>query len=303
MSTQDKALSGTDNLQTNKRAEKRHSERISLSLPIEVWGTDLLGRDFKQKAATKQLARYGGTMILDIAVGPEQVVSVRLLSGRGQEANVRIVGQVGLQAQGHVYGFAFQDETKATFWGIHFPPLGENEDFLTKVVVECGGCRRGEIVPLNEVEFDVFEANDRITRHCGACRQSTTWKQANFERIESQPPCPTLPGELTSRNIPPTAEATAPASPAADLRKARRVKVGLKACVLLGGGEQIVSVSDLSRGGIRFHSQRKYDMDQWVQVAVPYTIASANIFRPGRIVWRKERGGTAFEYGLKFVRN
>jgi hypothetical protein len=298
-----KALSATDNLETNKRAEKRQSERISLSLPIEVWGTDLSGRDFKQKAVTKQLARYGGTMILGIALGPEQVVAIQLLSGRAQEANVRIVGQVGLQTLGHVYGFAFQDETKQTFWGIHFPPLGENEDFLTKVVVECGGCSRREIAPLNEVEFDVFEANDRITRHCGACRQSTTWKKANFERTEAQPARPTLPSELTSRNIPPTAETAAPPWPATDLRRARRVKVGLKGCVLLGGDEQIVSVSDLSRGGIRFHARRKYDLDQWVQVAVPYTMASANIFRPGKILWRKERGDTAFEYGLKFVKS
>ena len=299
-----KALSATGNLETNKRAEKRQSERISLSLPIEVWGTDLSGRDFKQKAVTKQLARYGGTMILGIALGPEQVVAIQLLSGRAQEANVKIVGQVGLQTLGHVYGFAFQDETKQTFWGIHFPPLGENEDFLTKVVVECGGCSRREIAPLNEVEFDVFEANDRITRHCGDCRQSTTWKQATFEGTDSRPARPALPSELPSQNTPPTVgKATAPASPAADLRRARRVKVSLKGCILLGGDEQIVSVLDLSRGGIRFHAQRKYDMDQWVQVAVPYTMASANIFRPGRILWRKERGDKAFLYGLKFVKS
>jgi hypothetical protein len=80
--------------------------------------------------------------------------------------------------------------------------------------------------------------------------------------------------------------------------------VKLKGGILLSSEpENVVSILDMSRGGLRLRTQQRYTVEQWVQVAAPYTIGGANIFQPGRIVWRKEQETALFDYGLKYVKN
>jgi hypothetical protein len=253
-------------------------------------------------ATTKQLSRYGGSMVINVPLGPDQLVTVRVSGGSGQEAHVRIVGHIGIEFQGHLYGFTFQSD-KPDFWTICFPPIEEGEDFLTKVVLECGGCRQREIVPLNEVECEVLETNDRIPRHCAICNQATTWKHAKFEKMEAQAASAALAGEQTAKDTSPQPKMAAPTWPDSERRRARRVRISLKGCIRVADSEAMISVGNMSRSGIRFQAQKKYAIEQWVQVAVPYTIGGANMFRPGRIVWRIEAGAATFEYGLKFTKD
>ena len=85
-------------------------------------------------------------------------------------------------------------------------------------------------------------------------------------------------------------------------RRQRRLKVALKACVRLGGREDVVQVLDTSRGGIRFRSALVYVEPVFVDVAMPYTEGSENFFVSGRIVWRKTVQPGEFEYGLKYAK-
>src|SRR5574340_280347 len=81
-----------------------------------------------------------------------------------------------------------------------------------------------------------------------------------------------------------------------DSRRQRRLKVALKACVRLGGREDVVQVLDTSRGGIRFRSALVYVEPIFVEVAMPYTEGSENFFVSGRIVWRHTAQPGEFEY-------
>jgi len=290
--TQDSAARGRGN--TGPSIARRRSDRVALPVPVQVSGTDLSGNDFLQETSMKQVARYGGSVLLKAALGPGQVITLRHLV-RKSEVRARTVGQLGIQAEARVYGIAFL-EPRETFWGIHFPPYSEGDDCLTRVVIECGVCTRREIVPLNEMELEVFEANDRISRSCESCHQWTFWTLANGERTATSP--------SPSDGILPPAGGETPPVAYARRRRYPRLRVNLKGGIVLDGEpETVVAVLDMSRGGLRFRTHQAYSVEQWVQVAAPYTLAAGNIFQPGRIVWRREHEVPMFEYGLKYVKN
>lgn len=251
---------------------RRRSDRVSLPVPVQVLGTDLSGNQFLQQTSMKQVARYGGSILIRASLGPGQVITIRHLTTK-EEVQARTVGQLGIQAVAPVYGIAFL-EPHETFWGIHFPPFAEGDDCLTRVVIECGVCARREIVPFNEMELEVFEANDRISRNCESCNEWTFWKLASCERTATSP-------SLASGKSPPAGDETPPAA-YTQRRRHPRLRVNLKGCILLDSEpETVVSVLDMSRGGLRFRTQKTYRVEQWVQVAAPYTIAAGNIFQPG----------------------
>jgi hypothetical protein len=279
---------------TEPSVARRRSDRISLPVAVQVLGADPSGNDFAEQTRMKQVARYGGSILLRASLGPRQVITLRHLATK-KEVQARTVGQLGIQAQAHVYGIAFL-QPQETFWGIHFPPFADGEDFLTKLVIDCGVCTRREIVPFNEMELEVFEANDRIWLNCESCNEWTLWKLADCGQAAA-------PRSLGDGISPPVSDETPP--PAyTPLRRYPRVRVNLKGCVALDNEpERVVSVLDMSRGGLRFRTQHKYGVQLWVQVAAPYTIGGANIFQPGRIVWQREQGIETLEYGLKYVRN
>jgi hypothetical protein len=284
----------TRKLGTAAPTARRRSDRVTLQVPVQVVGTDLSGKPILQDTSMKQVARYGGSVLLKALLGPGQVITLRHLA-RKKEVRARTVGQLGIQAHAQVYGIAFL-EPHETFWGIHFPPYSESDDFLTRVVIECGVCARCEIVPFNEMELEVFEANDRISRSCESCNEWTFWKLANCERTATSPS--PSGGIIASR--------AGETPPGAYTRRRRypRLRVNLKGCIVLESKpETVVSVLDMSRGGLRFRTPQKYSVEQWVQVAAPYTIAAGNIFQPGRIVWSREPETSMLEYGLKYVKN
>jgi hypothetical protein len=155
------------------------------------------------------------------------------------------------------------------------------------MLLECNACQAREIVQLGELELDVFQANNSISRSCSSCRQWTLWKQTQYDQ----------PGTKA------VAEAPAPAKPA-NRRKHIRTSMRMTACIKLPGRpEEIVNTADVSRGGMRFASKNQYTKCAWIEVAMPYTPGAANIFVPGRIAHaEKSKREGLFEYGVEYVR-
>jgi PilZ domain len=296
--------------------EKRRTDRVNVAMPLEIFGTDLSGKDFADKGRTKTLSRFGAAIVFQRPQGPDDVLTIRR-AGSKNEAKVRVVGQIGIEPDGNVYGVAITEPALSQdFWGVYFPPLKEAEDSLVRVLLECSGCHGREVAPLNEIEFTVFEANDRIQRQCGKCRQQTYWRQSFFDASTEQQPSavvrpearPTGPDLLMVELEVPPDKAVAVQLPVVrdeNRRRNKRVRVTLKGCILLTKPEEEdqIDVLDMSRTGIRFRSPRKYIDNMWVQVAVPYTRGAGNIFQPGRIAWRRTLDNNSFEYGLKYVKS
>jgi hypothetical protein len=67
-------------------------------------------------------------------------------------------------------------------------------------------------------------------------------------------------------------------------------------------GTDIVLVVNMSRGGLRFLSSKRYDRGDWMKVAAPYTLGGNNIFVPAEIVriHKSAVDGMLGEYALKF---
>jgi hypothetical protein len=72
-------------------------------------------------------------------------------------------------------------------------------------------------------------------------------------------------------------------------RKHVRTRVNFKACVRRPGlADDVVACEDMSRGGLRFKSNRKYFEKMLIEVAVPYSPGDQAIFAPAQIAYVQE---------------
>jgi len=80
-----------------------------------------------------------------------------------------------------------------------------------------------------------------------------------------------------------------PAAKPENRRKHLRTKVNFKGCVRsFAFGDDVVTCEDISRGGLRFKSRKRYTVKAEIEVAAPYSPGSQNIFVRGRIMYVEE---------------
>ena len=287
----------------SRGGKRRRSDRVSLSLPIVVSGTDIAGgRDFVENARTLLVSRSGATIVLTRVLGPEQTVFIKC-GATQKEAEVRVVGQLGIQLDCHIYGVAMLDPT-VELWGVRFPELPPADKALGRVCLQCISCQTREVVYLTEVELEVFEVNHSLGRNCSQCREWTLWKEVPQDYVEPAPAPAATPAPPPEAAPAPAAPATAPPAELKNRRRFIRTAIRKTGCVRQPGSDpDVVQVLDMSRGGIRFESSRVYRKFSWVELAVPYIGGgAAEVFVPGRIVRIVERNDGKREYGIEYVR-
>lgn len=288
---------------TSHAGKRRRSDRVSLSLPIVVSGTDITdGHDFVVNARTLLVSRSGATIVLTRTLGPEQTIFIKCAATQ-KEAEARVVGQLGIQLDCHIYGVAVVDPT-VELWGVRFPDISQAEKALGRVCLQCISCQGREVCYLSEVELEVFEVNHSLGRNCTQCREWTLWKEVpqDFAEPSPAPATPSSPPPEAAPEAAPT-----PAAPTTESKNRRRfVRTIMRktGCVRQPGSDpDIVQVLDMSRGGIRFESGRLYRKFSWVEIAVPYIGGgAAEVFVPGRIARVVERADRKREYGVEYVR-
>jgi PilZ domain len=259
----------------------RRSARIAIHIPVEVSGREINGRTFSELARTESISEHGGCLVLKRTLAPQQELFLRRPQGR--ETAARVIGEVKRTHEGTLYGVSFV-EGGFDFWGIHFPatPL---KLALFRVLLECVHCAAREVIGLSDKQLELLDDEGRLARDCNTCGKRTEWIRTEYE---------------TGR---PRANVSAsPARPTENRRKALRAKLKLTACIRKPGTEEVVPIVDVSRGGLRFKTQRLYAAGNCVQVAVPFTKDAANIFVPAQIVWQDRTAGPEREYGLKYLK-
>lgn len=274
------------------------ARRVSINLPLEISGTDLYGLDFIEKAGTRTISPHGASIVLVHTLVPEREITIRIASKR-REFVARVVGQIGVDGDGNIYGVACVDP-QPNLWGICFPPIPDHDTGLIAIALRCTACSAHTVVPLNDIEMDVLRRSEALLRHCHTCNQSTLWKSsADCDAND-------CPREI-QKSLEPDPPAASPAAPKErqNQRKKSRVKVRMTGCVITPcSNEDIVSVTDVSTGGLRFVSKQKYSAGHWLRVAVPYTAGTTNIFMEARVVWARLRDGVMpNEYGLKYIKS
>jgi len=262
-------------------SSKRRSDRVLVALPINLTATDSNGVRFTEACFTEMVSLHGASVALPRRASAEHPVTLQRRS-LDLQVQARILGQLGIRPGFHVYGIAFTEDAP-NFWGINFPPLDQSDESWARTLLMCPECGKKLIFALNEIEYRVFSANQRLSFGCETCGHNVSWKP-----VPNQPtlaPAGSLPEEI-------------------DNRKHTRTRMKAMACIQESGrDDDVVEVLDISRGGVSFRGPRAYPVNSWIHFAVPYTPGAANIFVPGRIAWRKDLEGNCYEYGVQYVRS
>jgi PilZ domain len=259
-----------------KAQTERQGDRISIAMPIQVFGTEITGQDFVEMTQTRLLFRDGAAIELTHRLAPMQQITVRNLA-MGTEAAARVIGEVSGRPNARVYGIALL-EPDLKFWNVNFPGACESEAPGSQCWMECGGCAGRELATLSLLERDVFQANRSLTRPCKWCEGDTVWQLASHEAS----------GDKRSSAEPPKMTRVQPAAEPAKSRNARkhsRVQMKMTACVHEPGygTEEIVQVENISRGGLSFLSSSGYSLNSMIEVAAPYMKGGDNVFSFARV--------------------
>ena len=247
----------------------RRRDRFARKLHIKVWGTDAEGQDFVEETHTTFVARHGAKIVLQRGLVTDQELTVRC-EGSGGEGDARVVGFIGEDEDGKHYAIQFL-EAEANVWGIDSAPLAETEADVERVLLECLRCKARTLTYLDELEAEVFEANQIIWRNCKSCKAMTLWRRSTGTATTAQPDSPVASPPEAAR--------------VQNTRQHPRVDLGVKAAVrtsLLG--EEVVATENVSRGGFVFKSSRAYTKGMSVEASVPYMPGGVNIYTPARIV-------------------
>ena len=285
----------------------RRSDRVSISIPVEVFGADFSGEHFVEQSRTVLVSRHGATVVMSRKLGPDLELILRR-PGTKKEALVRVVGQIGGQHDGYIYGLALMDQS-VNLWNIYFPALIEGQTAVGRALLQCGRCKNREIVYMDEVEAEVYEANLCLQRTCAQCGHSSIWKAVPGELVEEvAPPAPESGApEPSAADEAGAAAAEAPAEPPPSVlsrRKNLRIRSNMPACIRQPGfDEEVVTCEDVSRGGLCFKSSKRYFLGSRIEVAIPYAAGAANIFVPARIVYTQElTKESAYKYGVSYLK-
>ena len=274
--------------------ERRRSDRVSLFSAIRVRGNDAAGEAFSDVARTALVTLHGAAIVINRELEPNQQVSIRCY-GMDTEAEARVVGKIEKLPDGLLYGVQFLDPT-VNPWNIKFPASGPATVAAGRLLLQCGNCQRRELVYLDELELEVFGANQCLSRFCAACQTHSTWKATPQEEAAAEG------GAAVAEEAGASLAELVP-RPRND-RKYPRVRMKLKACIRHPElGEEVVDCDDVSRGGISFTSTRQYAKDAPIEAAVPYLAGQANIFTRARIAnlrpLKDEKGST--KYGVCYM--
>jgi hypothetical protein len=253
-------------------------------LPVEIIGADVYGQQFFEQAHTLTIYRDGVSVLLANKLAQDSEVIVR-----NQETNVEaiasVLGQIRSDDNGQAYALAFLNPS-ADLWCVPFPAT-EAEKIIR---LECCGCHSVAEVSLTGIWLEMYEAAQELARPCKTCKSSRVWRE-------------TL-REVTSRNIdePPKVEPVpTPAEPRQDeRRKNRRTPLKASACIRYSGMEVVVSCEDVSKGGFRFTSSKRYPEGTRIEAAVPYAKFSMNIFSPATVVYCGSMPDGQFRHGVAY---
>jgi len=257
------------------------------------------------------LSRHGAGIISQYKLVPEQELILRRLDTNG-ETEIRVVGQIGAQADSYTYGVSFLDP-EIDFWAVKFALLTETEIEATRALLECSGCKHREAVRHSDLEADVMAINEGIVRFCKNCGTSTFWKQtardAGNVSVSSEPAQKQESSYSSDHAATQSVSAPVARKPLIlpeNRRRYVRTKANCKACIRqIGHTLDVVACEDMSRGGLRFKSRKRYFQGTSIEVAVPYSTSpgAQSIFVHARIVYVQELPEEKlFRYGVEYLK-
>ncbi len=128
-------------------SQPRRSDRVSLTLFLEISGTDSQGEAFSEPSKTLLINRHGAVIAFERVLAPEQIIHVkRRAPGEAhRESDARVVGEFGQQKDGFLYGIEILDKG-ADLWGVEFPAPVDSTEAVARMLLQCTYCGGREVV-------------------------------------------------------------------------------------------------------------------------------------------------------------
>jgi len=241
------------------------------TIPVRVRGTDPKGHPFEAGGRTITLNRHGARIQVSSPLRPGQIVRV-INQNNEHEADFRVVGPLSPPTERvGEWGLECIDE-RQNIWDIHFPPPAEGSD--ARALLECRKCHAVTLLPLSLVEVEVLETAGILTKHCEDCTTATPWglleKQFEMESAAFQ----AIFSSATER-----------AALTADRRQSRRATIHVAARIRdYYGGSEVVQTENVSKEGLCFTTERKYNVGQALLVVCPYDPSGENLESRAHVV-------------------
>ena len=270
----------------------RRSDRVAITLPITVSGSDPGGNPFLAQGRTSVVARHGAQIVLQMELAPDQEILVRCLV-TGKQAHARITTMTGFGPNGQIsYGIELVEAGK-NIWDIEFPPIAEGEGASGRVVLQCAQCGLRELAYLTDFQAEALGRGNGLTRFCRQCSAQSNWNEFRPGPSESAAPAADQPVAPPPVSLP----------RGADDRRDPRQEAKVTVCVRHPQmGEVIAETVNISRGGFRFRGKTPFTEGSVIEAALPFSPAGANIFVPAKIVYAgKIPGGDMYVCGVMYL--
>lgn len=264
-------------------SERRRSERIMFTIPIDVRGADEQGAPFSAGGRTITLNRHGARIQISRLLRTGQVVQI-INQNTDAQAPFRVVGPLSPPSEKvGEWGVECQNPEE-NIWGIHFPPLSPGSG--AKALLECRKCHTPALSSLTMVEVEVVDTAGLLSRPCEKCGGVTPWGRPE-QQLAAE-------GAL-ALGFPP---------PSPDLRSSPRATVLVPARLRDFYGEtEVTQTENTSKDGLCFTSERDYYIGQGIMVVCPYDPSNQHLEVRGRVVRREPLLGTQRKiYGVSYER-
>jgi hypothetical protein len=268
--------------------ERRRSERLLITVPIQVEGIDQRGEKFTEETRTIVINRQGARIYLKRSVVPGNVLRITTLAGH-RSAKFRVVGPTQPPSgEGGEWGVECLEPQN--IWGIGFPPPAVM-DGMCAALIECHRCRAVKLSRLSLVEHEVLGTSGLLVKECEACGRPTSW---SYSEASVGMPCDDEGGAV------PYPERLSEERSAANRRAHSRVALQLPMRVRsFYGTEEFVRTENVSRGGLCFITDRSYEVGEVLLITCPYETGGHNIEVRALVVRRRELQGTGRKiYGI-----
>lgn len=238
---------------------RRRSERLYLTIPIRVSGTDPKGRDFSEECVSIDVSRHGARVRLKNSLVADDVIRIKNLKNN-QETVFRVVGRVGQPNPDLPYadwGVECVDPN-IVIWGVE---LKENpaEDIAFSALLQCSVCMVISSFLLTHKDVGAAAASAFLRRDCPRCSRETLWSYVTSDRRSpsTDAPKPLVDEEAERRER--------------ERRNEKRLSVQVPIRIRTPEGKvEITKTVNLSASGARFLSVHDYLKGTMVFVAAPY---------------------------------
>ena len=175
------------------------------------------------------------------------------------------------------------------------PPGLEMAGAAPVAVLECVRCHQRVSTPLPEAETESLGEGFTIARHCDTCKATTGWAYQT-----EKPPAEAPPAEEAAPAPEPTAEADASSPVSGESSKEHRLKgrapIHLPIKITRNKYGRVISdiceTINVSRTGVYFTSDQRYEVGEILEVIIPYHPDSVAIPVQAQVVRQDERPGT-----------